>query len=227
MSLYLGRSGSHSSPRRRSSRRGRAGRSSAPGSPGLSGTSPGSCGQTGLPGRLEKEAWSALTHHSSMHCLCMAQSWLGCPKPWITTLRDMGPMWVVQPWPGNRGHCGWGGAGDVHGIYRHSAQVWGCKRAPTDAPGTAPNAGQVEPTSLTAGAHEPWRADAFANVVVADAAVQTVGTVLLTGWSPLLRRAGCRESRGGQSATCHKAGYSWQSPAPRQPGPCSPLTMRR
>lgn len=68
-SLYLGRSGSHSSPRRRSSRRGRAGRSSAPGSPGLSDTSPGSCGQTGLPGRLEKEAWSALTHHSSMQLL--------------------------------------------------------------------------------------------------------------------------------------------------------------
>uniref|UniRef100_A0A8C3N0K2 Uncharacterized protein n=1 Tax=Geospiza parvula TaxID=87175 RepID=A0A8C3N0K2_GEOPR len=66
---------------------------------------------------------------------------------------------------------------------------------------------RAEPTSLTAGAHEAWRADAFTNVVVADAAVQTVGTVLVTGWSPFLRRAGCRESREGQSATCHRAGY--------------------
>lgn len=98
-------------------------------------------------------------------------------------------------------------------------------RALTGALCTVPSAGQLEPTSLTAGAHEPWRADAFANLVVADATVQTVGTVFFTGWSPFLRRAGCRESRGGQSATCHRAGYG----CPQSPGSqgSSPLTMRR
>lgn len=67
-SLYLGCSGSRSTPRRRSSRRGPAGRSSAPCSPGLSGTSPGSCGQIGLPGRLENKQ-------------CTAWCWLGVLKP--------------------------------------------------------------------------------------------------------------------------------------------------
>lgn len=64
--------------------------------------------------------------------------------------------------------------------------------------------GRAVPTSLAAGAHEPRRADAFTNVVMADTAVQTVRTVLLTGRSPFLRRAGCRES-GGDTGL-HSAG---------------------
>lgn len=95
-SPYLGCSGSRSSPRRRSSRRGPAGRSSAPCSPGHSGTSPGSCGQTGLPGRLEKQVWSALTCCLTMHCLCMAWHWLGLPEPHIAMLSRYGSCVLLR-----------------------------------------------------------------------------------------------------------------------------------
>lgn len=82
--------------------------------------------------------------------------------------------------------------------------------------------GSLVPTSLAAGAHEPRRADAFTNVVMADAAVQTVGTVLLTGRSPFLCRAGCRES-GGDTGL-HWAGVRVQLPVPASWGARSLLT---
>jgi len=87
--------------------------------------------------------------------------------------------------------------------------------------------GSPAPTSLAAGAHEPRRADAFANMVVADAAVQAVGTVLLAGRSPFPGRAGCGESGGAQAGTRLGAGYGCRSPCPREPGPRSPRTIRR
>lgn len=82
------------------------------------------------------------------------------------------------------------------------------------------------PTSLTAGAHEARRTDTFTNMVMADAAVQTVGTVLLAGRSPFLCGTGCRES--GRGSGWHQApGYGCLSPRAMEPGPCSPLTIRR
>lgn len=85
------------------------------------------------------------------------------------------------------------------------------------------------PTSLTAGAREAGRTDAFTNVVVADAPVQAVGTVFLAGRSPLLCGTRCGESRGAVGwhwsirATCPR-GTGRDSRVP-PPQPHSPLTI--
>lgn len=234
---YLGCSGSHSSLSCRSSRRGPADRSSAPCSPGLSGTSPGSCGQTALPGRLEKTI--VVSPRSPFTHALTAQRQLGCHKPRIATLRRHGSWvllrrWVVQPCSPNWS-CGlrlW------ETELCCGQRYWGCawsfwpwcpgpevQRGPHTCPGHSSYC--WAPTSLAAGAHEPRRADAFTNVVVADAAVQTVGTVLLTRGSPFLRGAGCEDSGG--SPGWHQAGGRGMAtcPCPKDPGPHSPLTIRR
>lgn len=124
----------------------------------------------------------------------------------------MGPLGWSSPGPETEGTEGGEALGTNMAFLHTVLRSRGARDSPTYALGTAPSAGQAQPTSLTASAHEPWRADAFTNVVVADAAVETVRTVLVTGWSPFLRRAGCRESREGQSATCHRAGYGCPQP---------------
>lgn len=85
-----------------------------------------------LAGWKKKHGVPSPTIHPCTYCLCVSQSWLGCPKPCYHHLNE---MWDTCGWssPGPETEGTEGGEalgmntafqdGDEHGISRHSAQV--------------------------------------------------------------------------------------------------------